>query len=72
MKNPYGPPFHLWTPEALRAWNDMPKTHNGYNAGFVELNREAWRAWMQRTPKDLWHPVCIQEYQNLDRIKAQK
>ena len=68
MSNPYSP-GHLWDKETLLAWQDMPKASSGYNAGFTEANREAWRAWAARTPKHLWHPVMIQEYQNLDRMK---
>lgn len=69
MSNPYST-HHLWNKETLAAWNDMPKQPNGYNCGFVELNRERWRDWHRRTPKHLHHPVMIQEYQNLDRLKA--
>ena len=69
MSNPYST-AHLWSPETLRAWVDMPKAPSGYNAGFTETNRAAWREWMKRTPKHLWNPVALQTYADLDRLKA--
>lgn len=69
MSNPYSP-AHLWDKETLAAWVDMPKGHNGYNAGFTETNRKAWQDWFRRTPKHLWHPVGLAAYQELDRLKA--
>ena len=70
MKNPYGPPFHLWTKETHAAWADMPTAPSGYNAGFTEHNRKVWQDWFRRTPKHLWHPVGIEAYAQLDRLKA--
>lgn len=67
--NPYST-HHLWSPETVKAWEDMPKSSNGYNAGFTETNRKAWQDWFRRTPKHLWHPVGIEAYAELDRKKA--
>jgi hypothetical protein len=71
MSNPYST-NHLWSPETLAAYCDMPKDHEGKNLGFVEANREAWKEWMRRTPKHLWHPVCIEEYKKLDFLKGKR
>ena len=71
MSNPYST-AHLWSPETLAAYEDMPTDSAGKHLGFTEHNREAWRAWMKRTPKELWHPVAIQTYANLDRLKAKE
>ena len=70
MKNPYGPPFHLWPADTHAAWRDMPKAPSGYSAGFTEHNRKAWQDWHRRTPKHLWHPIALQTYADLDRLKA--
>ena len=68
MSNPYSTK-HPWSPETLKAWQDMPKDIHGRNLGFTEGNREAWREWFKRTPKELHHPVAVATYQNLDRMK---
>ena len=71
MSNPYST-HHLWSPETLAAWNDMPHDHTGKNMGFTEANRDAWRDWMRRTPKHLWWPAAIDAYAELDRLKAKE
>lgn len=68
MSNPYST-HRLWDKETLAAYVDQPTDIHGKKLGFVEANREAWRAWAARTPKHLWNPVMVQAYQELDRKK---
>ena len=67
--NPYST-HALWPPETLSAWIDMPKDALGHTAPAVEMYRDQWRKWAERTPKHLWYPPVLQAYAEIDRKKG--
>jgi len=64
--NPYST-HRQWPTETLAAWVDMPKDHNGMTAPIHAAYRDVWRKWFSRTPKNLWHPIVLQGFEELDR-----
>jgi hypothetical protein len=65
--NPYSTD-HIWPPEVMAAWNDMPK-HDNKIAPYTETYRNAWREWCKRHPKHVWNPNMVKAYAELDRKK---
>lgn len=68
--NPFGEPFHLWPPEVMEAYKDLPQW-NQKNAPFTEEFRDKYRVWAKKW-KDrgvpLW-PHMVEAYKALDRAK---
>jgi hypothetical protein len=64
-ENPYST-NRIWPPEVLKAYQDMPKV-NGKTICCYE-NLDEWRAWFQRTPRELWNPAIIAKCKYLKRL----
>lgn len=68
--NPYGPPFHLWKPEVLAAYQTFP-LRSGSTAPINDDTWPLWRKWAKdyQDRKELW-PAKLHEY--IDERKRQE
>ena len=60
---------HVWPPEKLAAWVDMPKQGNGWTAPATEPYREQWRKWWEKWGRDYHYTPIYEGYKKIDAEK---
>jgi hypothetical protein len=61
---------HLWSPEQLRAWVEMPKGMHGWTAPATEQYRQQWKEWWGKWGKTYPYTPISEGYKRLDAQKA--